>query len=129
MTPKHRVRLSKLSLGLIVALAAAPAFAQSTSAGIGGQVEYGWEYHTIGWEWTDDYSQFYVDGQPTIRFDSTAAAFDVFNKPAWLIVGGGPCSHDYGTALDIDSFDYDIDYFDYIQIYQKNDGSVMYVAK
>ncbi|MGY0559136.1 TonB-dependent receptor [Luteimonas sp. A277] len=38
MTPKHRVRLSKLSLGLIVALAAAPAFAQSTSAGIGGQV-------------------------------------------------------------------------------------------
>mgnify|MGYP002735302104 FL=1 len=38
MTPKHRVRLSKLSLGLIVALAAAPAFAQSTSAGVGGQV-------------------------------------------------------------------------------------------
>ncbi|WP_407354404.1 carboxypeptidase regulatory-like domain-containing protein [Luteimonas sp. R10] len=39
MTHKHRVRLSKLSLGLIVALAAAPAFAQSTtSAGVGGQV-------------------------------------------------------------------------------------------
>ena len=38
MTPKHRVRLSKLSLGLIVALAAAPAFAQSTSAGVGGTV-------------------------------------------------------------------------------------------
>jgi len=101
----------------------------NNAPGIGGQVEYGWEYHTVGWEWTDDYSQFYVDGQPTIRFDSTAAAFDVFNKPAWLIVGAGPCSHDYGTALDIDSFDYDIDYFDYIQIYQKNDGSVMYVAK
>src|SRR3546814_15175809 len=33
-----RLRLSKLSLGLIAALAAAPAFAQSTSAGIGGQV-------------------------------------------------------------------------------------------
>jgi len=39
MTPKHRVRLSKLSLGLIVALAAAPAFAQSTtSAGVNGLV-------------------------------------------------------------------------------------------
>src|SRR5690554_1870978 len=38
MTHKHRVRLSKLSLGLIVALAAAPAFAQSTSAGVGGTV-------------------------------------------------------------------------------------------
>lgn len=33
-----RARLSKLSLGLIVALAAAPAFAQSTSAGVGGVV-------------------------------------------------------------------------------------------
>lgn len=38
MTHMHRARLSKLSLGLIVALAAAPAFAQSTSAGVGGQV-------------------------------------------------------------------------------------------
>ncbi|MCD9029777.1 carboxypeptidase regulatory-like domain-containing protein [Luteimonas sp. BDR2-5] len=38
MTHSHRARLSKLSLGLIVALAAAPAFAQSTSAGVGGQV-------------------------------------------------------------------------------------------
>lgn len=38
MNHSHRARLSKLSLGLIVALAAAPAFAQSTSAGIGGQV-------------------------------------------------------------------------------------------
>jgi hypothetical protein len=38
MTYNNRVRLSKLSLGLIVALAAAPAFAQSTSAGVGGRV-------------------------------------------------------------------------------------------
>ncbi|WP_449467206.1 TonB-dependent receptor [Stenotrophomonas humi] len=32
------IRMSKLALGLVVALAAAPAFAQSTSAGVGGQV-------------------------------------------------------------------------------------------
>jgi hypothetical protein len=38
MTHPNRVRLSKLSLGLLVALAAAPAFAQSTSSGISGQV-------------------------------------------------------------------------------------------
>ncbi|MEO6234756.1 MAG: TonB-dependent receptor [Thermomonas sp.] len=38
MTHPNRVRLSKLSLGLLVALAAAPVFAQSTSAGVGGQV-------------------------------------------------------------------------------------------
>ncbi|MCL7714199.1 TonB-dependent receptor [Stenotrophomonas mori] len=33
-----RIRMSKLALGLVAALAAAPAFAQSTSAGVGGQV-------------------------------------------------------------------------------------------
>ena len=38
MNHPNRVRLSKLSLGLLLALAAAPAFAQSTSAGVGGQV-------------------------------------------------------------------------------------------
>lgn len=38
MTHSNRVRLSKLTLGLLAALAAAPAFAQSTSAGVGGTV-------------------------------------------------------------------------------------------
>ena len=38
MTDRNRARLSKLSLALIAALAAAPAFAQSTSAGVGGRV-------------------------------------------------------------------------------------------
>lgn len=33
-----RLRMSKLTLGLVAALAAAPAFAQSTSSGLGGQV-------------------------------------------------------------------------------------------
>lgn len=34
----HTLRMSKLTLGLLTVLAAAPAFAQSTSAGVGGQV-------------------------------------------------------------------------------------------
>ncbi len=38
MNHRNRVRLSRLSLGLIAALAVAPAFAQSTSAGVGGVV-------------------------------------------------------------------------------------------
>ncbi|WP_147653732.1 TonB-dependent receptor [Vulcaniibacterium gelatinicum] len=38
MNQPNRVRLSKLSLALIAVLAAAPAFAQNTSAGIGGRV-------------------------------------------------------------------------------------------
>jgi len=38
MSSRHRIRVSQLSLGLIVALAAAPVFAQQTSAGVAGQV-------------------------------------------------------------------------------------------
>jgi outer membrane receptor for ferrienterochelin and colicin len=38
MTHSNRVRLSKLTLGLLAVLATAPAFAQSTSAGVGGRV-------------------------------------------------------------------------------------------
>ena len=38
MTHPSRVRLSKLTMGLLLVLASAPVFAQSTSAGLGGQV-------------------------------------------------------------------------------------------
>lgn len=38
MTHPNRVRMSRLTLGLLAALAAAPAFAQNTSAGVTGQV-------------------------------------------------------------------------------------------
>lgn len=38
MINRNALRLSKISLGLIVALAAAPAFAQTTSAALGGRV-------------------------------------------------------------------------------------------
>jgi hypothetical protein len=38
MTQHRRIRTSKLALGLLAALAAAPAMAQSTSAGVGGTV-------------------------------------------------------------------------------------------
>ena len=38
MTHPNRVRLSKLTLGLLAALATAPVFAQATSAGVGGMV-------------------------------------------------------------------------------------------
>jgi hypothetical protein len=38
MNHSNRIRLSKLSIGLFAALAVAPAFAQNTTAGLGGQV-------------------------------------------------------------------------------------------
>ncbi len=41
MTDSRRLRMSKLTLGLVAALAAAPAFAQSTSSGVGGLVTSG----------------------------------------------------------------------------------------
>ena len=38
MNQSRHLRMSKLALGLVVALAAAPSFAQNTTAGVGGQV-------------------------------------------------------------------------------------------
>ena len=38
MTNRNRVRLSQLSLGLAIALAAAPAFAQNTTSALGGRI-------------------------------------------------------------------------------------------
>ena len=38
MNHSNRIRLSKLSIGLFAALAVAPAFAQNTTAGLGGQI-------------------------------------------------------------------------------------------
>lgn len=38
MSNQNRVRLSKLALGLAIALAAAPAFAQNTSSSVGGRI-------------------------------------------------------------------------------------------
>ena len=38
MTNRNRVRLSQLSIGLAIALAAAPAFAQNTTSAIGGRL-------------------------------------------------------------------------------------------
>lgn len=38
MINRNQLRLSRLTLGLLAALATAPAFAQSTSASVGGQV-------------------------------------------------------------------------------------------
>src|SRR4030095_16431620 len=53
MPDRNRARLSKLSLALIAALAAAPALAQTTSAGLGGRV--------VG-----------ADGQPVARDELTS---------------------------------------------------------
>lgn len=89
---------------------------------------YGIKYHTIGWEWNDDYSTFYVDGQPTITLDSTASALDVFNKPCWLIVSTVEGESTYGKLLPTD-FTYDEVCVDYVHIYQQDNGSVMYIKQ
>ena len=50
MTDSRRLRMSKLTLGLVAALAAAPAFAQSTSAGVGGLVTNAGDQPVVGAE-------------------------------------------------------------------------------
>jgi len=48
MTNRNRVRLSQLSLGLAIALAAAPAFAQNTTGAVGGRIVSGDSQPVVG---------------------------------------------------------------------------------
>lgn len=95
-------------------------------------------YHTIGWEWTDDTTKFYCDGEVTHTYDHSASTFDCFDKPAWLIVVTGPTTPDYGSfGLDGTGSIGDQNFpggwpggyvwWDYIHLYQKDDGSILYI--
>jgi len=99
------------------------------SPGVAKPEPYGEEYHTVGWEWSDDRSNFYVDGQLTATFDSTSSQFDIFNKPCWLIIDATAGTSSYTSYKLPDNFVSDSVSYDYVHIYQKNDGSVMYVKQ
>lgn len=91
---------------------------------------YGYEYHTVGIEWSDDLCTFYVDGKFNVNFDCSSSRYDCFDKAAYLILGGSPCSADYSKKLLADDFKYDEVSYDWIHVYQKeNDGSIMYNPK
>ncbi len=100
----------------------------NTAAGTSKALEYGYEYHTVGWEWTDDRSNFYVDGVLTETFDSSSSNYDVFDKPAWIILsthlGGGGYNGDNALPADFTS---SFTSYDWMHIYQKDiDGTVLY---
>ncbi len=91
-------------------------------------VPYGYEYHTMGWEWTPDTQKFFVDGKQTIFFDSSAGIYDVFDKPAWLILGCNLSDASYvGNNKVPANFVSDRTLIDYVHIYQQDmDGAVLY---
>ncbi len=89
---------------------------------------YGTEYHTVGWEWDDDVSRFYVDGELTISYETVASKYDVFNKPAWLILSMDHTTPSYGAENMLpDDFVSTSATYDWMHIYQKDiDGTVLY---
>lgn len=102
----------------------------NNSEGVGSARPFGEEYHTIGWEWADDYSAFYVDGVRTIYFDSSSSDYDCFDKTAYIILSADPTTPSYG-GLDYllpDDFTESEVSYDWLRIYQKDEsGSIMYV--
>lgn len=82
------------------------------------------KFHTYGMEWTQDYIEFYVDGERACVFrkaddpeDQSEAAWP-FDQPFYLIlniaVGGG-----LGGEIDENTLPYQME-VDYIRVYQKN---------
>lgn len=97
--------------------------------GIDSARPYGEEYHTVGWEWADDYSAFYVDGVRTMYFDSSSPDYDCFDKTAFIILSADPTSPSYGgdNLLPDDFTESEVSY-DWLRIYQKDEsGSILYV--
>ncbi len=89
-------------------------------------VPFGEEYHTIGWEWEDDISRFYVDGKQTVTFDSSGSKYDVFNKSLWLILAVSPSKRDYGSTNPLpDDFKSATVTYDWIHLYQKDNGAIL----
>jgi beta-glucanase (GH16 family) len=117
----------------------------NNSVGVTCDEGFGQEYHTFGWEWTDDWSQFYCDGKKTWYFEHATSKYNLFDKPCFLILSlrsgfyeGPNAGVGYGgdnTKMNPFFMDETMESYsdtvlvDYIHIYQKDNGSIMYIKK
>lgn len=97
----------------------------NNSAGTSASEPYGYNYHTIGMEWTDDYIQFYVDGAPTKRIDTTNSKFDVFDQYSDIKFGAGGGGSWLETEIKngVTESPFCIDW---VRIWQKEDQKMVY---
>lgn len=97
----------------------------NSAPGTDSSEPYGISYHTIGMEWTEDYVQYYVDGQPTTRQDMTGSKFDVFDQYADLKLGtsGGET---WNSNMPDGSIKESVYYIDWIRVWQKEDQRISY---
>lgn len=86
-------------------------------------------FHHIGFEWTDSYIAFYLDGEIYQIVDITDEVFEVFRRNISVKlangVGTGTYSLNYnpGNFLGVDTKDFcEEQVIDYIRIYQRNDS-------
>ena len=117
----------------------------NNSVGVTCEEGFGQEYHTFGWEWTDDWSQFYCDGKKTWYFEHSTPSYSLFDKPCFVVLSfrsgfykGPNAGVGYGgenTKNNPFFMDETMDFYsdtvlvDYLHIYQKDNGSVMYIKQ
>ena len=79
------------------------------------------KYHIYAVEWTEDYIQWFIDGEPFFKFDKLSDDYEEwpFDHNFYLILNiaiGGSWGGQEGIASDLEKAEMDIDY---VRVYQK----------
>ena len=91
---------------------------------------YGYDYHTFGWEWSDNRINFYYDGVLNVTFDCSSEEYDCFDRACYYIISTDICSPSYGTLPEEGVIVNDFTSYDWFRLYQKaDDGSTLIVKK
>lgn len=84
-------------------------------------------FHYMGFEWTENYFEFYLDGEPICFVDISDSKFDALRTPTAFRLANGvgfdmytPTPPGYYLGDDVDSF-YEEQIWDFVRVYQKND--------
>ena len=85
-------------------------------------------FHYMGFEWTDKYFEFYLDGEPICFVDISDSKFDGLRTPTAFKLANGVGTGTYGLGYqpgdflgnDVNSF-YEEQVWDFVRVYQKNE--------
>ena len=85
-------------------------------------------FHYMGFEWTENYFEFYLDGEPICFVDISDSKYNGLRTPTAFKLANGVGTTTYSTGYNpgdflgenVDSF-YEEQIWDFVRVYQKND--------